>query len=34
LLNAIFLTLNQAWPANKDKLVEAVMQYLSSSGSS
>jgi MoxR-like ATPase len=34
LLNAIFLTLKQAWPANKEKLIEAVMQYLSGSGSS
>jgi MoxR-like ATPase len=34
LLNAIFLTLKQAWPTDKQKLIDAVMQYLSASSSS
>lgn len=33
LLNAIYLKFNQAWPGDRERLIEAVLQYLSASES-
>jgi hypothetical protein len=32
LLNAIYLRLHHAWPGDRERLVESILQYLNSSG--